>query len=255
MRKNAYKVAASTLATAMVLGGAFALTGCDSGKQTNTEKNAAKNTNNENANTTTNTTPTNTSSVDKNVITQADPESPYSSGKHTAIMTVEGYDPITIELDADAAPITVQNFCELVNQGFYNGLNFYRIVPDFCLQGGSSNNSAAVVDDGLSKIKGEFSENGVSNPLADNFEKGTVAMARSTEDSATSTFFVTLGSGQNVAASLNGKYAAFGTIDAKGMEIIDQIVADYSGNVDNSSTGAISDVSKQAKITSISLVE
>lgn len=255
MKTNAGKVAASALAAAMVFGGALALTGCDNGKQTNTEKNAAKNTNKENANTAANTTSANTPAADSNVITQPDPESPYSSGKHTAIMTVEGYDPITIELDADAAPITVQNFCELVNQGFYNGLTFYRIVPNFCLQGGSSNNSAAVVDDGLSKIKGEFSANGVSNPLADSFEKGTVAMARSTEDSATSTFFVTLGSDANVSASLNGKYAAFGKIDEKGMETIDKIVADYSGSVDNPSSGAISDVSKQAKISSISLVE
>ena len=57
-------------------------------------------------------------------ITEADPNSEYSSGTHHVKMTLEGYDPIEIELDADSAPITVQHFCELGGDGFYDGLTF-----------------------------------------------------------------------------------------------------------------------------------
>ena len=177
---------------------------------------------------------------------------PYATGVHHATLTVEGYDPIAIELDADAAPITVANFCKLANEGFYDGLTFYRFVDGFCMQGGSSNNSAAVVDDGIEPIKGEFAQNGVENPLADKFVKGTVAMARSSDpNSATSTFFVTLATSQGVSSALDGQYAAFGKIDATGMKVVDQVVADHLENVDDAQSGSISDVAKQAKIASI----
>ena len=148
--------------------------------------------------------------------------------------------------------MSVSNFCKLANEGFYDGLTFYRFVDGFCMQGGSSNNSAAAADDGLTPIVGEFSQNGIQNKLADNFTKGTVAMARnSNPNSATSTFFVTLGSGSSVGASLNGMYAAFGTIDEAGMATVDKIVADYLPNVTDKSMGAIADEGDQARITSI----
>ena len=168
------------------------------------------------------------------------------SGTHHAIIQVEGYDPITVELDADAAPVTVTNFANLADDGYYNGLSFYRIVDDFCLQGGTPGYA----------IKGEFAANGVDNPLADKFDRGTVAMARtSAPDSATSTFFVTLGDNDAVGTALDGKYAAFGTINEEGMAIIDAIVADYLANVDDPQMGAISDQAKQAKIVSIQMVD
>ena len=120
--------------------------------------------------------------------------------------------------------------------------------------GGSSNNGTAIVDDGLSNIKGEFSDNGVKNKLADNFERGVVAMARSNDpNSARSTFFVTLASTAQVGASLNGRYAAFGTIDDKGMETVDKIVEDRLPYVSDASSGAIADESKQAKIVSVKI--
>lgn len=188
-------------------------------------------------------------------ITEADPNSEYSSGTHHVKMTLEGYDPIEIELDADAAPITVQHFCELVGDGFYDGLTFYRFVDGFCAQGGSSNFSAASSTDEQT-IKGEFSYNGVDNPLADSFKRGTVAMARSSDkDSASTTFFVTMASGANVSSSLNHQYAAFGTIDEDGMKIMDQVLSDYSEAIDDTSMGVISDKDKQAKITSIEIID
>lgn len=178
------------------------------------------------------------------------------SGTHHVVLTVEGYDPITIELDGDAAPITVTNFANLVGNGYYDGKTFYRIVEDFCLQGGTLGNNASGNDPSLLTITGEFEENGVDNPLADNFDRGTVAMARTNQpNSATSTFFITLGDSSQVGSSLDGKYAAFGTIDESGMATVDQIVADYAANVDEPTMGAISDESKQPVIQSITWVD
>lgn len=178
------------------------------------------------------------------------------SGTHHVVMTVEGYEPITIELDADAAPQTVTNFVELVQNGYYDGKTFYRVVEDFCLQGGTLGNNAAGDDATLETIQGEFSENGVENALADEFDYGTVAMARtSLPNSATSTFFITLGDNKTVGASLDGKYAAFGTIDAAGMAIVEEIVNAALPKVDNAQMGSISDESSQPVITSIEFVD
>jgi cyclophilin family peptidyl-prolyl cis-trans isomerase len=123
------------------------------------------------------------------------------------------------------------------------------------LQGGTLGNSTTGSDSTLSKIKGEFSSNDVDNPLADSFGRGTVAMARTTDvDSASSTFFVTLSSSKSVQSTLNGQYAAFGTIDEEGMQIVDQIVLDYASYADDN-MGGISDESKQAHITGIVMVD
>ena len=151
----------------------------------------------------------------------------YASGTHHATVTVKGYDPFVIELDADAAPVTVANFCTLANEGYYDGLTFYRIVEGFCLQGGTLGNSTTGHDRTLTPIVGEFSGNGIANPLADSFKKGVVAMARTQDlNSGSSTFFITLGSGSSIERSLNRLYAAFGTIDNAGMAIVDKIVAE-----------------------------
>ena len=176
------------------------------------------------------------------------------SGVHHATLVVEGYDPITITLDGDAAPTTVANFCELAENGYYNGLTFYRFVDGFCMQGGTLGNNASGMDASLTPIDGEFSGNGFDNPLADDFVKGTVAMARTSDpNSATSTFFVTLDTSPSVSASLNGQYAAFGTIDEAGMAIVDQIVADYLPNVTETRLGTIGDEANQAKIVSVTI--
>ncbi len=177
------------------------------------------------------------------------------TGKHHVQMKVEGYEPITIELDADSAPITVTNFVNLVKEGYYDGLTFYRFDDGFCMQGGSAGNSAASADT-LTPVVGEFSSNGYDNPLADAFDRGVVAMARtSVPDSATSTFFVTLGSADQVGRALNGEYAAFGTIDPEGMAIVDAIVADHLEAAAGANMGMIADESQQAKIESITFVD
>ena len=178
------------------------------------------------------------------------------SGKHHAVIEVEGYDPINVELDADEAPITVTNFVDLVNDGYYDGKTFYRIVENFCLQGGTLGKNAAGNDPSLTPIDGEFSGNGYANDLADNFGYGTIAMARTSDpDSATSTFFITLGPNEYVGQSLDGSYAAFGQVDDAGMDIISQIVSDYVPYVDDPSMGTISSEASQAKIKSIKIVD
>ncbi len=182
-------------------------------------------------------------------ISTTDPDDEYATGTHHAVVTVKGYDSFTITLNANVAPVTVSNFCKLSNEGYYNGLTFHRVVDEFCLQGGDPNGDGTGGSD--DEILGEFSENGVANKLADNYERGTVAMARSTDpNSASSQFFITLS--DDASYSLNGKYAAFGTISSKGMKIVDKIVEDCLDAAD-SSTGTISDSSKQPVIKSIKI--
>ena len=166
-------------------------------------------------------------STDPNtVVTKASGK--YASGTHHAVVKVEGYDPFTIELYADSAPVTVVNFCDLAENGYYDGLKFYRIVEGFCLQGGTKGNSSAGNDSSLPPIIGEFYQNDVENPLADDFKRGTVAMARTgIYNSAKTTFFITLATTENVSLSLDGQYAAFGMIDDAGMQTVDAIVKDH----------------------------
>lgn len=240
---KAVAVIAATAAGASVL---LALAGCSGNggdENTDADGNASTTTeqaSNENANASANTG-----------------DADLMEGIHHVSLKVEGYDPIEIELNADAAPITVTNFMQLAEDGYYDGLTFYRIADGFCLQGGTLGNTASGSDPTLTEIDGEFSGNGYENPLADDFTKGTVAMARTTDpNSATSTFFITLGDDESVAASLNGQYAAFGTIGEDGMKIVDQIVADHIGDVAEGDTmGMIDDESKQPVIEGIDVID
>lgn len=177
----------------------------------------------------------------------------YAKGIHHAKVTIDGFDPFTIELDADSAPVTVANFCELAEDGFYEGTGFHRIIDKFCFQGGDPTGTGAGGAD--EEILGEFSANGVDNPLADDFKKGTVAMARSTlPNSASSQFFVTLASDDNVSLSLNGNYAAFGTIDKAGMKIVDAIVKKYLPAAE-AGGGVIADKADMPTIKSVKITD
>ena len=158
-----------------------------------------------------------------------------------ATVKVKGYEPFVIDLYPEYAPKTVENFCNLAKSGYYDGLRFYRIDDGFCIQGGTKGDNAAGNDPSLSPVPGEFASNNVDNPLADDFQRGTVAMARTNApNSATSAFFITLSSSNKVSMSLNGQYAAFGTIDESGMKIVNSIVRSYlkyatgeMGTIDN----------------------
>lgn len=149
----------------------------------------------------------------------------YSTGKHHAEIVVKNYGTIALELDADVAPITVENFANLVNEGFYNGLTFHRIISGFMIQGGDPLGNGT---GGSSKtIKGEFASNGVKNSIS--HVRGTISMARSSmPNSASSQFFIV----HQDSTFLDGKYAAFGTVTS-GMEVVDKICADTAVEDDN----------------------
>ncbi len=130
-------------------------------------------------------------------------------------ITVKDMGVIKVELDAEQAPITVKNFVNLVEDGFYDGLTFHRVIENFMIQGGDPNANGT---GGSGKtIKGEFSSNGVKNEIEHN--RGTISMARSNDpDSASSQFFIV----HKDSPHLNGDYAAFGHV-TEGMDVVDKI--------------------------------
>lgn len=136
-------------------------------------------------------------------------------GKYNIEITIKDYGVIKAELDADTAPITVENFLKLVNEDFYNGLTFHRIIKDFMIQGGDPLGNGTGGSD--ETIKGEFSSNGVINSIS--HTRGTISMARSMDpDSASSQFFIV----HKDSTFLDGEYAAFGHV-TEGMEVVDAI--------------------------------
>ena len=147
------------------------------------------------------------------------------SGKINAEINIKDYGVIKLELDADSAPITVTNFVNLVNDKFYDGLTFHRIIDGFMIQGGDPLGNGT---GGSEKtIKGEFKNNGVENNIS--HTRGTISMARSqANDSASSQFFVV----QSDSTFLDGSYAGFGHITS-GMEIVDKICKDTKTEDDN----------------------
>ena len=137
-------------------------------------------------------------------------------GTHRAEIEIQDYGTVTVELDGDAAPITVQNFMDLANAGFYNGLIFHRVIPGFMIQGGCPNGNG-MGGPGYS-IRGEFSHNGVQNSLK--HDRGVLSMARAMNpNSAGSQFFIMV----EKAPHLDGEYAAFGKV-IEGMDVADTIV-------------------------------
>src|SRR5699024_8263403 len=135
---------------------------------------------------------------------------------------------ISVELDGDAAPITVQNFMDLAESGFYDGLTFHRIINGFMMQGGDPNGDGTGGSD--QTITGEFSANGIENALS--HTRGAISMARSNDpDSASSQFFIV----HEDSTYLDGQYACFGYVTS-GMDIVDDIcehtpVEDNNGTV------------------------
>ena len=134
-----------------------------------------------------------------------------------AIIEVEKFGTIELELYKDVAPITVDNFVKLANKGFYNGLTFHRIIKGFMIQGGCPKGNGTG-GPGYN-IKGEFAANGVNNPLK--HERGVISMARAMDpNSAGSQFFIM----HQPAPHLDGQYAAFGKVTS-GIEVIDAIAS------------------------------
>ena len=157
-----------------------------------------------------------------------------------ADIDVQDYGVITVRLDSAAAPITVANFVNLAESGFYDGLTFHRIIDGFMMQGGDPTGNGT--GGSGTNIKGEFSLNGWDNPLS--HTRGAISMARADDyDSASSQFFICQ---EDCSIDLDGKYACFGYV-TEGMEIVDEICAGAQPIDEN---GSIID-SEQPVITSI----
>lgn len=154
--------------------------------------------------------------------TQTKEEDNLLSGKHHVTITVQDYGDINVELDADVAPITVTNFINLANDGFYDGLTFHRIIKGFMIQGGDPLGNGTGGSD--NKIKGEFSNN----------------------DSASSQFFIV----HKDSTYLDGNYACFGYV-TDGMDIVDKICANVKATDDNGTVAK----NNQPVITKIAVID
>lgn len=147
------------------------------------------------------------------------------TGKHHAEIVVQDYGTIKVELDADQAPITVQNFIDLANSGFYDGLTFHRIIEGFMIQGGDPNGDGT--GGSGHTIRGEFTQNGVNNTLS--HTRGAISMARSSAmNSASSQFFIV----HEDSTYLDGSYAVFGYV-TEGMDVVDAIATSVTAEDSN----------------------
>ena len=168
---------------------------------------------------------------------------PYTGKSRNVEIDVKDYGKIALKLDDTYAPVTVENFLNLVNEGFYDGLTFHRIMEGFMIQGGDPQGTGTGGSD--ITIKGEFSSNGVNNPLC--HKRGVISMARSSApDSASSQFFIV----QADSTFLDGNYAAFGEVTS-GMDVVDKIAKDAKPTDDNGTIPA----DKQPVINSIKIIE
>ncbi len=148
----------------------------------------------------------------------ADYKSKYEGKKPIVTIEMEDGSKITAELYPNIAPQTVDNFVDLIQSGFYDGLIFHRVIPGFMIQGGDPKGNGT---GGSEKtIPGEFSYNGFENKLK--HTRGVLSMARSQAvDSASSQFFIMV----KDTDSLDGKYASFGKV-TDGMDAVDKIVSE-----------------------------
>ena len=147
---------------------------------------------------------------------------------------------ILIELYSNYAPKTVENFIELVNSNFYDGLIFHRIIKGFMIQGGDPDGTG--MGGSNKKIPGEFSSNGFTqNTLS--HKRGVISMARSNNpDSASSQFFICHAD----SAFLDGDYAAFGVV-VEGIDIVDQISEVKTGKNDRPEIDVVINSIRMAK--------
>ena len=166
-----------------------------------------------------------------------------AAGKHHVEINVKDYGTINVELDGDAAPVTVANFLDLAGNGFYDGLTFHRIISGFMIQGGDPLGTG--MGGSEREIKGEFDSNGVKNTLS--HTRGAISMARSQrKDSASSQFFIV----QSDSTYLDGQYAAFGHV-TEGMDIVDQICKDAKPTDNNGTISA----DEQPVMTSVTVID
>ncbi len=138
-----------------------------------------------------------------------------------AIIEMKNGGKMVIELDEQAAPITVKNFVKLCKEDFYENLIFHRVIEGFMIQGGDPTGTG-MGGPGYT-IKGEFAANGIMNPLK--HQRGVISMARAMDpNSAGSQFFIM----HQDAPHLDGQYAAFGKL-TEGFDVLDKIATTPTG--------------------------
>ena len=166
------------------------------------------------------------SSKDDNTAPVPTPDSELVKNTVSATIELEGGDEIELELYPDLAPVTVENFVELAEDGFYDGTIFHRVIEDFMIQGGGFDEN--LKQKKASTIKGEFEANGFENTLP--HLRGTISMARAQDmNSASSQFFIV----HQDSTFLDGQYAAFGVV-TDGMDVVDDIATGRTGSVEAS---------------------
>ena len=176
-------------------------------------------------------------------VQQNDGETAEVSGLHHVEITVQDFGTISVELDADTAPITVANFLKLAEEGFYDGLTFHRIMSGFMIQGGDPNGDGYGGSD--ENIIGEFAANGIENNLS--HTRGAISMARATAyNSASSQFFIV----HEDSLFLDGEYACFGYV-TDGIEVVDAI-CDAVTPIDSNGTVLAAD---QPVIESVKVID
>lgn len=165
------------------------------------------------------------------------------SGTHHVEIEVQDYGTIALELDADTAPVTVTNFVDLAQSGFYDGLTFHRIIDGFMIQGGDPAGNGTGGSD--TPIVGEFSSNGYENNIS--HVRGVISMARANDpDSASSQFFIVHAD----STFLDGNYAAFGSVTS-GMDVVDAICENTSVTDNNGTVTA----ENQPVITKVTVID
>ena len=163
---------------------------------------------------------------------------------YTAQIEILNYGTITVALDAEAAPITVENFVALAESGFYDGLTFHRIIEDFMMQGGDPNGDGTGGSENT--IVGEFAVNGYNNDLS--HTRGAISMARANDyNSASSQFFIV----HEDSTFLDGQYAVFGYV-TDGLDIVDKICesaepTDSNGSIDPDAQPVIKSITIQTQ--------
>lgn len=176
-------------------------------------------------------------------VQQNDGETAEVSGLHHVEITVQDFGTISVELDADTAPITVANFLKLAEEGFYDGLTFHRIMSGFMIQGGDPNGDGYGGSD--ENIIGEFAANGIENNLS--HTRGAISMARAKAyNSASSQFFIV----HEDSLFLDGEYACFGYV-TDGIEVVDAI-CDAVTPIDSNGTVLAAD---QPVIESVKVID
>lgn len=222
---NRKRIARALYVAITVLMVLFLVVGCGTKQQTDsTETNNASKTNETNNSNELNDKAESSSNTEKTAIDITTSKNALGNNNPLVTIEMENGESIYIELYPDIAPNTVNNFISLINKGFYDGVIFHRVIPEFMIQGGDPD-GIGTGGPGYS-IKGEFTANGFENKLL--HERGVVSMARTPiYDSAGSQFFIMV----KDSPFLDSQYAAFGKV-LSGMDTVDAIVNTERNHVD-----------------------